>query len=98
MSLLHLALGPPSSPTEVVSRTRSVPSSAIENSSTSPLVLGRNDMKLILPFRDHEGARLHQEDAGSLGAFGVRFVWSLPSAFIRNTAQYPSRRLMNAIR
>ena len=53
----------------------------------SPFVLGRKDMKSILPVRDHAGARLHQADAASLGAYGVRFVWSLPSAFITNTAQ-----------
>ena len=41
----HLILGPPSSPADVVRRTRSVPSSAIEKISTSPLVLGRKDMK-----------------------------------------------------
>src|SRR5690348_14955878 len=49
------------------------------------------------PLRDHEGARLHQDDAGA-ASFGVRFTGLLPSAFMRKTAQYPSRRLMNAIR
>ena len=52
----------------------------------------------MLPFRDHDGARLHHEATGSFVLFGVRFVWLLPSAFIRKIAQYPSRRLMNAIR
>src|SRR5579871_219009 len=63
-----------------------------------PLVLGRKDMKkMFLPLVDHDGARLHHIFEGSAGFFGVRLVWPPPSAAIRNTEQYPSRKLINVI-
>src|ERR1700736_906812 len=63
-----------------------------------PLVLGREDMKKISrPSADHEGALLHQLVDGSPGSFGVRLICWLPSLFIRNTEQYPSRKLMKAM-
>src|SRR5947207_8682337 len=63
-----------------------------------PRVLGREDMKKILrPLADQAGVLLHHVLAGSAASFGVRFICSFPSAVIRNTEQYPSRKLMKAM-
>jgi hypothetical protein len=67
-----------------------VPSAFITNSSTSPAVLGRNDMKKICrPFFAHAGARLSHAVAGSVASFGVRFTAGCsgvsPSGVMRNT-------------
>src|SRR6516225_8668478 len=68
------------------------------NISLRPPVLGRKDMKKIsLPSADHAGALLHQAVGGSPGSFGVRLICWLPSVFIRNTEQYPSRKLIKAM-
>src|SRR5688572_25645486 len=52
--------------------------------------------KIVCPSADHDGALLHHLFAASAGSFGVRLTWSLPVIVMRNTEQYPSRKLMNA--
>src|SRR5258708_6205413 len=63
-----------------------------------PPVVGRKDVKKISrPSADHAGALLHQAVGRSPGSLGVRLICSLLSAFIRNTEQYPSRKLIKAM-
>lgn len=63
-----------------------------------PPVLGWKDIKKISrPFADQDGALLHQLVGESPESFGVRLICWLPSAFIRKTEQYPSRKLMKAM-